>query len=209
MQQKDSDVIARERRQYKHGVIRRAEIMDALVSLLGSPVQEGFSTAQIAAKTGISEAALYRHFSGKTEMIEAVLKRTAELLDQTLRGADGCPDVAMLDRAYLKLQYLLVFALKNPGLTRLLTGEALIYEAHSLTEKKERILRAICDSIQNTLALAIVGREISNKTDTKARAQLMTDFVISQYLAFSQSGFELDPTENLEKVAPILFNFAD
>ncbi len=207
MQAKDSALVTRHKRQYKHGVIRRAEIMDALVGLLGTPIQVRFSTAEIAAKTGISEAALYRHFSGKTEMIEEVLKRTAELLDQTLRGADACPNVAMLERAYLKLQYLLVFAMKNPGLTRLLTGEALVYEDHSLTEKKERILRAITDSIHNTLALAIVGREIPEKSDIKTHAQLMTDFVISQYLAFSQSGFERNPTENLDKVVSVLFNF--
>ena len=207
MQQHQSDAATLKKRQYKHGVLRRAEIMDALVELLGTPIQVRFSTAEIAAKTGISEAALYRHFSGKTEMIEAVLKRTAELLDQTLRGADACPNVAMIERAYLKLQYLLVFAIKNPGLTRLLTGEALVYEDPSLVEKKEHILRAITDSIHNTLALAIVGREISEKTDTKTRAQLMTDFVISQYLAFSQSGFKRNPAEGLEKVVSVLFNF--
>ncbi len=209
MPQKELGPETLEKRQYKHGVIRRVEIMDALVGLLGSPIQVRFSTAEIAAKTGISEAALYRHFSGKTEMIEAVLKRTAELLDQTLRSADAYPDVTMLNRTYLKLYYLLLFAWKNPGLTRLLTGEALIYEEHSLVEKKERILRGICDSIQNTLALAIVGREISNKTDTKTRAQLMLDFVLSQWLSFSQSGFETNPTENLDKVAPVLFYFGD
>ena len=207
MHQEHSDLVASRKRHYKRGLIRRAEIMDALVSLLGTPIQVKFSTAEIAAKTGISEAALYRHFSGKTEMIEAVLKRTAELLNQILRSADAYPDVTMLDRAYLKLHGLLLFAWKNPGLSRLLTGEALIYEAHALLEQKEKILQDVCDSLHNTLALAIVGREIPTKTDTKVRAQLMTDFVISQYLSFSQSGFEKNPTKNLANVAPILFYF--
>ena len=208
MKSSDSPVFEKEKRIYKRGDLRRAEIMDALVSLLGEPTQTRFSTAEIALKAKVSEAGIYRHFFGKTAIIEAVLKRTAELLEETLRSADAYPGVSMLGRAYIKLHWLLIFSLKNPGLTRLLTGEALIYEERSLADEKDKILLSIQNSIRNTLALAVVNREIPEKVDTEARARFMFDYVLAQWLRFSQSGFKTNPTITLEGVAPLLFGFA-
>jgi TetR/AcrR family transcriptional regulator len=207
MQNTDSSVFVKEKRIYKRGDVRRSEIMDALVSLLGEPTQTRFSTAEIAVKARVSEAGIYRHFSGKAAIIEAVLKRSSELVEKTLRSADAYPGVSMLERAYIKLHWLLMFAWKNPGLTRLLTGEALIYEERSLAEEKEKILLGIQNSIRNTLALAVVNREIPKNVDTEARARFMVDYVLAQWLRYSQSGFKSNPTATLEKAGPSLFGF--
>ncbi len=181
--------------------------MDSVVSILGEPVQSRFTTKEIAAKIGVSEACLYRHFSGKAQILGEVLKRSAQLLDITLRSADAYPQVSMINRAYLKLRYLLLFAEKNPGLTRVLTGEALIYEEANLSGEKEKVLKMIRESIKNSLVLASVNREISAVFDAQARAQVMLDFVVAQWLRFSQSGFTEQPTALLDQAAPVLFSF--
>ena len=196
------------KRQYKRGLVRKAQIMDAVVSILGESTQVRFTTKEIAAKIGVSEACLYRHFSGKAQILGEVLKRCAELLDVTLRSADAYPQVTMINRVYLKLRYLLLFSEKNPGLTRVLTGEALIYEDSSLSGEKDEILRMIRESIKNSLVLASVNREIPETFDAPGRAQLMLDFVMAQWLRFSQSGFKVRPTVFLDQAAPVLFSSA-
>ncbi len=202
------DDFVRIKRQYNKGPLRKAQIMDAVVSILGEPIQVRFTTKEIAAKIGVSEACLYRHFSGKAEILGEVLKRTAQLLDVTLRSADSYPQVTMVNRVYLKLRYLLLFAEKNPGLTRVLTGEALVYEDASLSGGKNEILRRVRESIKNSLVLASVNREISGTFDAATRAHLMLDFVMAQWLRFSQSGFKEQPTAFLDQAAPVLFSFA-
>ena len=201
------EAFVRVKRQYKNGSIRRIQIMDSVVSILGEPVQSRFTTKEIAAKIGVSEACLYRHFSGKAQILGEVLKRSAQLLDITLRSADAYPQVSMINRAYLKLRYLLLFAEKNPGLTRVLTGEALIYEEANLSGEKEKVLKMIRESIKNSLVLASVNREISAVFDAQARAQVILDFVVAQWLRFSQSGFTEQPTALLDQAAPVLFSF--
>ena len=114
----------------------------------------------------------------------------------------------MVNRVYLKLRYLLLFAEKNPGLTRVLTGEALVYEDASLSSGKNEILRRVRESIKNSLVLASVNREISGTFDAATRAHLMLDFVMAQWLRFSQSGFKEKPTAFLDQAAPVLFSYA-
>lgn len=203
----DETEFLRDKRQYKRGYARKSEIMDAVVRILGTPIQEKFTTKEIAAQIHVSEACIYRHFSGKTEIMLAVLRRSEELLIKTLRSAEAYPSVSMLDRVYIKLQFLLLFAWKNPGLTRVLTGEALVYEHPSLLEEKNKILLTIQESIKNSLILASINREAPENLDAIVWAQLMMDFVTAQWLKFSQEGFKENPAKTLERVAPILFSF--
>ena len=82
-----------------------------------------------------------------------------------------------------------------------------MYEDASLSRGKNEILRKICESIKNSLVLASVNREISGSFDAAARAKLMLDFVMAQWLQFSQSGFKEQPTAFLDQASPVLFSF--
>src|SRR5665647_3358741 len=110
---------------------RKQQILETLAKMLESPKREKITTAALAAKLDVSEAALYRHFAGKAQMFEGLI----EFIKQTLFGlinkimseeTDGLKQVQRI------VSVLLLFAEKNPGMTRVLIGDALVNEVERL-----------------------------------------------------------------------------
>src|SRR5574340_937745 len=105
---------------------RRTQILQTLAAMLQEPQPEKITTAALAARVGVSEAALYRHFSSKAQMYEGLI----EFIEQTLfrliaRITADIPSPPAHVEAILNM--LLNFAAKNPGMTRVLIGEALVH----------------------------------------------------------------------------------
>src|SRR4051812_42777885 len=117
---------------------RRVQILQALAMMLEQPGAERITTAALAARLEVSEAALYRHFASKAQMFEGLIEFIEQsvftLVNQILERA-GAPDGAAETgpRQAARIVTMLVqFAEKNPGMTRVMVGDALVYENERL-----------------------------------------------------------------------------
>src|SRR5262249_30527250 len=133
---------------------RRVHILQTLAAMLEAPKNEKITTAALAARLGVSEAALYRHFASKAQMFEGLI----EFIEQTLFGLINQivtkePNGVLQARAIALT--LLNFSAKNPGMTRVLTCEALVGEHERLTERVNQILERIETSLKQCLRVGI------------------------------------------------------
>lgn len=136
---------------------RRMHILQTLASMLEAPKREKITTAALAARLDVSEAALYRHFASKAQMFEGLI----EFIEETFFGlinqiATKEPDGVQQARAIALM--LLNFAAKNPGMTRVLTGEALVGEHERLAERVDRMLERIEASVRQCLRVGLLER---------------------------------------------------
>ena len=128
-------------------------ILQTLAAMLEAPKSEKITTAALAARLGVSEAALYRHFASKAQMFEGLI----EFIEQTIFGlinqiADKESNGVLQARAIALM--LLNFPAKNPGMTRVLTCEALVGEHERLTERVNQMLERVEASLKQCLRLA-------------------------------------------------------
>ncbi len=171
---------------------RKQQILETLAKMLESPKREKITTASLAAKLEVSEAALYRHFANKAQMFEGLIV----FIEETIFGlinkisteeTDGLRQVQRI------ITMLLVFAEKNPGMTRVLIGDALVNE----DEKLQLRINQLYDRIEVTLkqSLRIAETQTGIKDDAEAQANLMICYVIGRWQQFAKSGFKRKPTE--------------
>ena len=183
------------KRVYKKGDERRQEILSAVVTLLGKPRLEKFTTKEIAAVTGLSEAALYRHFTNKAEILRQIVAFCETSFASMFAAVEAVSGTTHRMRALAKVQALLQFAEKNPGITRLLTGEALVYEDAVVLEYMNHVIDNAEMSVRQTLKLAILDREIAADTNVSAVAAVYLSYVIGRWRRYTQSQFKKKPTE--------------
>lgn len=134
---------------------RRVHILQTLASMLESPKREKITTAALAARLDVSEAALYRHFSSKAQMFEGLI----EFIEETFFGlvnqiAANEPNGVLQARSIALM--LLNFSARNPGMTRVLTGEALVGEHERLAERVDQMLERVEASIKQCLRVALL-----------------------------------------------------
>ncbi|WP_233827819.1 nucleoid occlusion factor SlmA [Paraburkholderia sp. ZP32-5] len=132
---------------------RRVHILQTLAGMLEAPKSEKITTAALAARLGVSEAALYRHFASKAQMFEGLI----EFIEQTLFGLinqiTSHEGNGVLQARAIALM-LLNFPAKNPGMTRVLICEALVGEHERLTERVNQMLERVEASLKQCLRLA-------------------------------------------------------
>src|SRR5947209_3342773 len=145
---------------------RRLQILQTLAAMLEVPRAEKITTAALAAKLDVSEAALYRHFASKAQMFEGLI----EFIETTLFGLinkitaenpDGLAQASQI------VAMLLNFAEKNPGMTRVLTGDALINEDERLQIRINQLHDRLEASLKQSLRLA----EMSHPSGLEPGAQ--------------------------------------
>ncbi len=149
---------------------RREEILQALAEMLES--NEGASritTAKLAAQVGVSEAALYRHFPSKARMFEGLIEFIEEsLMSRINRIIDEEKDT--LNRIRLVMQLILVFSERNPGLTRILSGHALMFENERLRDRINQLFERIETSLRQILRERKIREGKSFPVDEKTLA---------------------------------------
>jgi len=182
---------------------RRVQILQALATMLEQPGAERITTAALAAKLDVSEAALYRHFASKAQMFEGLI----EFIEQTLFGlinqiSTQHEDGAQQLRAILTM--LLSFAERNPGMTRVLIGDALVTEADRLQDRINQLIDRLELSIKQCFRTAIAQGRVPPETDPAARANLMMSYVQGRWLRFAKGGFKRMPTDLLGAQAALL-----
>jgi TetR/AcrR family transcriptional regulator len=182
---------------------RKQQILETLAKMLESPKREKITTASLAAKLDVSEAALYRHFANKAQMFEGLIV----FIEETIFGlinkisaeeTDGQKQIQRI------ISMLLVFAEKNPGMTRVLIGDALVNE----DEKLQLRINQMNDRIEVTLkqSIRIAETQTGNKVDAEAQANLMLCYVMGRWHQFAKSGFKRKPMEFVQQQMTSLIN---
>ncbi len=173
---------------------RKLQILQALAAMLEHPKGEKITTAALAARLSVSEAALYRHFASKAQMFEGLLdfieSSVFGLFNQIAeREEDG------VAQAHAMLQMLLSFASNNPGMTRVLIGDALVGEDERLQLRMNQFYDKVEMAFKQALRVAVTqghGRE----EDVAARAALLVSYVTGRWHRFAKTGFRQQPAEN-------------
>lgn len=195
---------------------RRVHILHTLAAMLEAPKSEKITTAALAARLGVSEAALYRQFASKAQMFEALI----EFIEATFFGlinqiAEKEPNGVLQARAIGMM--LLNFAAKNPGMTRVLTGEALVGEHARLAERVAHMLERVEASVKQSLRVALMEANLTTLTppthqaqaapaagplpadyDPTVRANLLVSYVVGRWHRYARSGFTRAPAEHAD-----------
>lgn len=172
---------------------RRLQILQTLAAMLQEPQPEKITTAALAARIGVSEAALYRHFSSKAQMYEGLI----EFIEQTLFGliaritADTPSPTAQVEAIVVML---LNFAAKNPGMTRVLIGDALVHENERLQKRINQLHDRIEAQMRQCLRLA-GGKQAELSGPL---ANLLQCAVVGRWHQFAKSGFARPPGTDIE-----------
>jgi TetR/AcrR family transcriptional regulator len=169
---------------------RRLEILKALAGMLEQPKWERITTAALAGKLEVSEAALYRHFASKAQMFEGLI----EFIENSVftlanRIAQDEPDGAK--QADKLVEMLLAFSEKNPGMVRVMTGDALVGEHERLQARMNQFFDRFEASLKQ--ALRVPGGDGS---DVTAQAGALTRYAIGCLHQYAKSGFAKKPVES-------------
>ena len=186
---------------------RKLQILQTLATMLEHPKGERITTAALAKKLDVSEAALYRHFASKAQMFEGLITFIEEtvfgLINQIMSSEeDG------LKQARRIILMLLNFAETNRGMTRVLIGDALVIEDERLTVRMNQMMDRIEASLKQCLKVAAAqskggdGPEVERYVNE--RANLIVAAVIGRWSRFAKSGFKKLPKEYAETQAMLL-----
>ena len=176
---------------------RKIQILQTLAGMLETPQAEKITTAALAARVEVSEAALYRHFASKAQMYEGLI----EFIEQTLFGLINRiagEEAQGLQQAKAMAQLLLGFAEKNRGMTRVLTGEALVNENERLQARVNQLLDRVEASLKQSLRIAASQGDVPGGLDAAAAANLMLGWIQGRWQQFVKSGFKRPPLAQWE-----------
>ncbi|MBF0416657.1 MAG: TetR family transcriptional regulator [Magnetococcales bacterium] len=172
---------------------RRLEILRAVMTLLEQGNRR-VTTAELASQVGLSEAALYRHFSGKDAIFQAL---TDYLKDHLFQFAGRIPEVSSpLARLRLLLAYHLQFFTEHPGLCRVFLVEGVMTPAES--QVMSRVVREYVRLIKSILNDARAARELPDSLDLDASADFFVGLIQAATLRFVISGFAVAPTTDVD-----------
>lgn len=183
---------------------RRVQILQALAAMLEQPGAERITTAALAARLEVSEAALYRHFASKAQMFEALI----EFIEQSVFGlihqlTERESDATLRSRKLVAL--LMQFGEKNPGMTRVMVGDALVFENERLQQRMNLFFDKIEASLRQNLRETMTGPEVVTPTvQAQACASVITAFCVGRLQRFARSGFRRLPSENLDHSLALL-----
>jgi len=200
-----SEVQPRTRKRPKPGE-RREQILQALAAMLEKPGSERITTAALAANLGVSEAALYRHFASKAQMFEGLIEfieQSIFSLIQQVVGKDGeildiSPEKGARNAARI-VGLVLQFAERNPGMVRVLIGDALLHEHERLQARMNQFFDRIESTLRQCLRPAAGALGSSTPTlEAQVAASVLMSFMQGRLQRFVRTGFRRLPTEHLE-----------
>ena len=184
---------------------RREQILQTLAAMLEQPGAERITTAALAARLGVSEAALYRHFASKAQMFEglidfieqAVFTRVAQITGR--EPSDAAVPEEGTRQAMRVVALLLQFGERNPGLARVMVGDALVLEHERLQQRMNQFFDRIESTLRQCLRPAAgAAGSATPSVDAQVAASVLTAFIQGRLQRFARSGFRRLPTEHLE-----------
>ena len=182
---------------------RKLQILQTIAELLEHPSGEKVTTALLAKKLDVSEAALYRHFASKAQMYEGLI----EFIENgvfTVINQIAVEEESGMRQTELTMTTLLRFAQKNRGLTRVLIGDALVNENPRLQLRINQLLDRVTSSIKQSLKIAATQGGVPAEHNFAAHADALVCYAIGRWHRFVKSGFKDDPLEPWPQQWPIL-----
>jgi len=175
---------------------RRLEILKALAGMLEQPKWGKITTAALAEKLDVSEAALYRHFASKAQMYEGLIEfiesSVFTLVNRiTADESDGRKQADKL------LEMLLAFAEKNPGMVRVMTGDALVGEHERLQARMNQFYERFETTLKQALRAPGEGGQKPSDADVAAHAGMLIRYALGCLHLYAKSGFTKKPTDSL------------
>jgi TetR/AcrR family transcriptional regulator len=183
---------------------RRLQILQTLAAMLEQPGGERVTTAALAAEISVSEAALYRHFASKAQMFEGLIgfiEESVFTLINQINEREADPRVRAVRCAALIVQ----FGEKNPGMTRVLTGDALVSEHARLQARVNQLWDRFESALrQNLKAVAESAGHPAPSADASMRASALTALCVGRLQRFAKSDFKRSPGEHLDASLALL-----
>ena len=177
---------------------RREQILQTLASMLEQPGTERITTALLASKLEVSEAALYRHFASKAQMFEGLIDfiehSVFSLINQIVeREGDGANKAARM------VTVLLQFGEKNPGMARVMVGDALVFENERLHQRMNQLFERVESALRQVLRAAAEANKSATPTaDAQVRAAALVSYALGSLQRFTRSGFKRSPLDHLD-----------
>ncbi len=187
----------------KEKVSRRQQILEALAHMLESSPGGRITTAALAKEVGVSEAALYRHFPSKSKMFEGLIEFIEETLFSRINIITS-KDQGALESIEKILYLLLTFCERNPGITRILTGDALAGETDRLRLRVAQLFERLETQIKQILREAEIREGMRPSLPLNAAANLLMSNAEGRIAQFVRSEFKRAPTEYWQDQWPIL-----
>lgn len=174
---------------------RRQQILESLAEMLEANPGERITTARLAQQVGVSEAALYRHFPSKSKMFEGLIEfieetlfsRIALIVNEESQALKCCEKI---------LSLLLTFTERNPGITRILTGDALAGETERLRTRVAQLFDRIETQLKQILREAEMRESLRPELPIAVAANLLLATAEGRISQFVRSEFKRSPTEN-------------
>ncbi len=181
---------------------RKLQILQTLAGMLEQPKGEKITTAALAAKLDVSEAALYRHFASKAQMFEGLI----EFIESTVFGLIN-QITEQKENGLAQVQaitgMLLNFAERNPGMTRVIIGDALVNEDERLQVRMNQFIERIELAYKQALRVAATQGQF-NEAEVGMRANMMTSLVLGRWHRFAKTGFKQNPSEGAQAQIAVL-----
>lgn len=181
---------------------RKLQILQALAAMLEHPKGEKITTAALAARLSVSEAALYRHFASKAQMFEGLI----EFIESSVFGLINQiaeREERGIDQAYAVVQMLLAFAANNPGMTRVLIGDALVGEDERLQLRMNQFYDKVELACKQALRVA-AAQGIGTEDEVAIRASMLVSYVTGRWHRFAKGGFKQNPAEGAPQQLALL-----
>lgn len=171
---------------------RKLQILQTLAGMLENPKGEKITTAALAAKMDVSEATLYRHFASKAQMFEGLIEFIESsifgLINQIAQENQG------LVQAHAVSMMLLSFAERNPGMTKVLTGDALVNEDERLQVRMNQLVDRLELAYKQALRQVGAPGQVPEQ-EVVARAHILLHYVLGRWQRFAKTGFKVSPIE--------------
>jgi TetR/AcrR family transcriptional regulator len=182
---------------------RKLQILQTLAGMLEQPKGEKITTAALAGKLDVSEAALYRHFASKAQMFEGLI----EFIESTVFGLINQITEQQengLSQVQAITGMLLNFAERNPGMTRVIIGDALVNEDERLQQRMNQFIDRVELAVKQSFRVAASQGE-AKEMEAASRANMITSYVLGRWHRFAKSGFKQNPSEGAQsQIALIL-----
>jgi TetR/AcrR family transcriptional regulator len=184
---------------------RKHQILQTLAEMLEQPRAARITTAALAAKMQLSEAALYRHFASKAQMFEGLFE-FIETTIFTLVNQIVANEPNGVEQARKIAIMLLTFAERNKGMTRVLSGDALVTEDERLQGRVTQITDRIDAVFKQSLRQAVTTGALKPSVEITPLAAALTHIVLGSWLRFAQSGWQATPSTHMHAQLKLLLD---
>ncbi|MFY0663730.1 MAG: nucleoid occlusion factor SlmA [Natronospirillum sp.] len=185
------------------GLSRKEQILQALAEMLEQGAGNKITTAKLAERVGVSEAALYRHFPSKAKMFEGLIEFIEETIFTRINRILA-EEPRAVARCYAVLSLLLAFAERNPGMSRIMVGDALAGEVDRLRQRVAQFFDRVELQLKQIIRESGLAEELYTPIEPVLVANLLLAVVEGRIAQFVRSQFEKPPTAGWDEQWPVL-----